>query len=168
MTRADVTAVTMFQATLPVPGRLIPKDPTIRAAIINGAKQFREIGCTNCHVPSLPLYSKNFCEPNPFNPAGNRRPSDGVPPLCVDLTDQNVLPRPRLKQRAGVIQVPAFTDLKLHGHHQWPRRPEPRKVALSTWLKANSSMRSPLQGCNHKFTRMMVCIPWSRHDNTQG
>src|SRR6266849_2894609 len=102
MTRADVTAVTLFQATLAVPGRLIPKDPTIRAAIIDGAKRFREIGCTNCHVPSLPLFSKNFCEPNPYNPAGNLRPSDGVPPLCVDLTDQNVLPKPRLKQRAGV------------------------------------------------------------------
>jgi len=32
MTRTDVTAVTLFQATLAVPGRLIPKDPTIRGA----------------------------------------------------------------------------------------------------------------------------------------
>src|SRR5258708_40323828 len=59
MTRADVTAVTLFQATLAVPGRLIPKDPAIRAAIINGTKQIREIGCAQCHVPRLPLYSRN-------------------------------------------------------------------------------------------------------------
>ena len=123
MTRADVTAVTIFQATLAVPGRLIPKDPAIRAAIVNGAKQFQAIGCTTCHVPNLPLYGRNFCEPNPYNPAGNLRPSDSVPPLCVDLTDNNTLPKPRLKQRAGVIQVPAFTDLKLHDITSGPADP---------------------------------------------
>jgi hypothetical protein len=114
MTRADVTAVAMFQATLPVPGRVIPKDPVIRTAIINGASQFGEIGCSSCHIPSLPLLNKNFCEPNPFNPAGNLRLSDGVPSLCVDLTDENTLPAPRLKQVKGIVQVPAYTDLKLH------------------------------------------------------
>jgi hypothetical protein len=114
LTRADVTAVTLFQATLPVPGRVIPKDHEILAAIINGAKKFGEIGCTNCHIPSLPLNGKKFCEPNPFNPAGNLRPGDGVPPLCVDLTDEDNLPTPRLKQKNGIIHVPAYTDLKLH------------------------------------------------------
>ena len=123
ITRADITAVTLFQATLAVPGRLIPKDPTIRTAIIDGAKRFREIGCTNCHIPTLALYSRNFCEPNPYNPAGNLRTSDAVPPLCVDLTDHNVLPKPRLKQRDGVIQVPAFTDLKLHDITSGPGDP---------------------------------------------
>ena len=123
MTRADVTAVTIFQATLAVPGRMIPRDAAVRAAIINGAKQFRAIGCTGCHLARLPLYSKNFCEPNPYNPAGNLRPSDGVPPLCVDLTDNGTLPKPRLKQRDGVIQVPAFTDLKLHDITSGPTDP---------------------------------------------
>ena len=32
MTRADVTAVSVWQATLPVPGRVIPRDPDDRAA----------------------------------------------------------------------------------------------------------------------------------------
>jgi len=114
LTRADVTAVTMFQAALAVPGRVIPKDLAIRSAIINGASKFRTIGCTSCHISILPLYSNNFCEPNPYNPPGNLRPSDGVPPLCIDLTDDEVMPTPRLKQVRGVIQVPAFTDLKLH------------------------------------------------------
>jgi CxxC motif-containing protein (DUF1111 family) len=123
LTRADVTAVTMFQAALPTPGRVIPKDPAIRAAIVNGAAKFRAIGCTNCHVPSLPLYTKNFCEPNPFNPAGNLRPSDGVPSLCMDLTDDDTLATPRLKQVGGVIRVPAFTDLKLHDITSGPNDP---------------------------------------------
>ena len=123
LTRADVTAVTMFQAALPAPGRVIPKDPAIRAAIINGAARFRAIACTNCHVPSLPLHSKNFCEPNPFNPSGNLRLGDGVPSLCMDLTDGDMLPTPRLKQVGGVIQVPAFTDLKLHDITSGPSDP---------------------------------------------
>jgi cytochrome c peroxidase len=59
------------------------------------------------------LSNESFCEPNPYNPAGNLRPSDGVPPVCIDLTDKR-LPRPRLKSKRDVIQVPAFTDLKLH------------------------------------------------------
>jgi hypothetical protein len=36
LTRADITAATVFQATLPVPARVISSDPTIRAAVING------------------------------------------------------------------------------------------------------------------------------------
>ena len=36
LTRADISAATVFQATLPVPGRVISSDPTIRAAVING------------------------------------------------------------------------------------------------------------------------------------
>jgi hypothetical protein len=123
MTRADVTAVTIFQAALAVPGRVIPEDPEIRAAIVNGASKFGQIGCTNCHVPSLPLHNKNFCEPNPYNPAGNLRPSDGVRPLCIDLTDDDSLPEPRLKQAEGVIHVPAFTDLKLHDITSGPSDP---------------------------------------------
>jgi len=113
LTRADVTAVTLFQAAMAVPGRVIPNDPTIREAIVNGASKFRSIGCTDCHIPSLPLSNENFCEPSPYNPAGNLRLSDGVPPVCIDLTD-NRLPKPRLKSKGGVIQVTAFTDLKLH------------------------------------------------------
>ncbi len=130
MTRADVTAVTLFQAALPAPGRVIPKDPAIREAIVNGAKQFGAIGCATCHIPSLPLKSKYFCEPNPFNPTGNLRPSDGVPPLCIDLTDEGTLPPPRLKQMNGIIHVPAFTDLKLHDITSGPRDPNREPVPL--------------------------------------
>src|SRR5260370_64689 len=65
MTRADVTAVTIFQATLAVPGRLSPKDPPTRAAIINGAKQFRAIGSASAHLPSPPPHNRKFFETNP-------------------------------------------------------------------------------------------------------
>ena len=114
LTRADVTAVTLFQATLPPPGRMIGNHPKVRAALVNGAQKFRSIGCTQCHVPSLPLDKEGwiYTEPNPFNPRTNLRPGD-APPLAVDLTSDE-LPQPRLKPVNGVVYVPAYTDLKLH------------------------------------------------------
>jgi hypothetical protein len=51
MTRADVTAVTMFEATLPVPGRMIPNDPDVERAVSSGERPFDQIHCTTCHVP---------------------------------------------------------------------------------------------------------------------
>jgi hypothetical protein len=115
MTRADVTAVSLFQATMAVPGRVIPDDPAVESAVLTGEVGFRTIGCAACHIPSLPLdrHGWIFSEPNPFNPAGNLRITDGVPPLTVDLTRDD-LPSPRLRPSHGVVHVPAFTDFKLH------------------------------------------------------
>jgi hypothetical protein len=114
LTRADVTAVTLFQATLPVPVQVIPSDFDFALAIRNGQDRFVEIGCGSCHVPALPLDNKGwiYTEPNPYNPAGNLRPGD-APALSVDLTRDD-LPGPRLKPVNGVVWVPAFTDFKLH------------------------------------------------------
>jgi hypothetical protein len=114
LTRADVTAASLFQATLPVPGRVIPNDPVVERAVLTGEQRFGQIGCADCHRTSLPLEDRGwvFSEPNPFNPAGNLRPGD-APPVSVDLTS-NGLPGPRLKAKGGVLSVPAFTDLKLH------------------------------------------------------
>src|SRR5215470_8146332 len=53
LTRADVTAATVFQATLPVPGQVIPNDPEIEAAVATGKKAFVSIGCSSCHIPAL-------------------------------------------------------------------------------------------------------------------
>jgi hypothetical protein len=114
LTRADVTAVTLFQATLPVPVQVTPSDFDIAFAIRNGQNRFAEIGCGRCHVPALPLDNKGwiYTEPNPYNPAGNLRSGD-APALSVDLTGDE-LPGPRLKPIDGVVWVPAFTDFKLH------------------------------------------------------
>ncbi|HEY2546442.1 MAG TPA: di-heme oxidoredictase family protein [Candidatus Acidoferrum sp.] len=115
LTRADVTAVTVFQATLPVPGQIIPDDPDVQKAVANGQKMFAQAGCTSCHIPSLPLYNKGwiYSEPNPYNPVGNLQVGQ-APTLSVDLTSDQ-LPGPRLKpDKNGVVWVPAFTDLKLH------------------------------------------------------
>src|SRR5262249_48216870 len=71
MTRADVTAVSVFQATMAVPGRVIPNDPDVEAAVLLGEQRFASMACTSCHVPALPLDRQGwlFSEPNPYNPA---------------------------------------------------------------------------------------------------
>jgi len=115
LTRADITAVTVYQATLPVPGRLIPDDPEVAQAARVGEQRFSQIGCAGCHVLRLPLVDKGwiYTEPSPFNPSGNLRVGD-APTLRVDLTSED-LPGPRLKpDERGIVWVPAFTDLKLH------------------------------------------------------
>jgi cytochrome c peroxidase len=116
MTRADVTAVSIFQAAMAVPGRVIPDDPEIEAAVLIGETRFASIGCTSCHIPALPLYRQGwiFSEPNPFNPALPPNLLVGqAPTLNVDLSSDE-LPSPRLKPSHGVVMVPAYTDLKLH------------------------------------------------------
>ena len=115
LTRADITAVTVYQATLPVPGRLIPDDPEVAEAARRGEMEFSKIGCAGCHIPALPLVDRGwiYTEPNPFNLSGNLRVGE-APTLSVDLTS-NDLPGPRLKPDSqGVVWVPAYTDLKLH------------------------------------------------------
>lgn len=124
MTRADVTAVSVFQAALPVPGRVIPRDPAIEAAIHLGEEKFSTIGCARCHVPSLPLSAKGriYTEPGPFNPSGNLRPGE-APEFSIDLADAR-LPQPRLMPGSdGIVYVPAFTDFKLHDISNGPNDP---------------------------------------------
>jgi CxxC motif-containing protein (DUF1111 family) len=117
MTRADVTAVAVFEATLPVPGRVIPNDREVERAVLTGEQVFDRIRCTACHVPALPLSRRGwiYSEPNPYNPPGNLRRGDARV-LEVDLTNV-ALPQPRLKPSKDdptIIYVPAYTDFKLH------------------------------------------------------
>lgn len=123
MTVAEVTAATLYQAQLAVPGRVIPNDPRIEAAVSTGEEAFKRIGCSGCHVPELPLDNNGwyFTEPNPFNPDGNLQPGDTAD-YSIDLNSKQ-LERPRLKVKKGVVMVPAFTDLKLHDITSGPDDP---------------------------------------------
>src|SRR6516164_10445298 len=133
LTVADLTAVSLFQATMAVPGRVIPNDPAVERAILLGEAVFKQIGCASCHA-TLPLTSNNnpglpgqpgwiYFEPNPYNPAtGPNSPNlqlgptnypVSAPALTVDLTSE-ILPPPRLRVHKGAVMVPAYTDLKLH------------------------------------------------------
>jgi hypothetical protein len=117
LTRADITAVSVFQAVMAVPGRVIPNDADIEKAIAVGEVVFDRVGCTTCHLPSLPLNKPDwyYTEPNPYNPPQNLRVGE-TRPVKVDLQNPQ-LPQPRLapsKQNPNVIDVPAYTDFKLH------------------------------------------------------
>lgn len=124
LTRADITAVTIYQAALPVPGRAIPADHEAEKAARIGEIWFQQIGCATCHIPNLPLTNRGwiYSEPNPYNPAGNLQPGQAAI-LSIDLTSED-LPGPRLKPDAnGVVWVPAYTDLKLHDITSGPNDP---------------------------------------------
>jgi hypothetical protein len=122
LTRADITAATLFQAAMAVPGRVIPDDPTLQAAILNGETLFAQIGCTGCHIPSLPLKNWTYTEPNPYNTSGNLQPGQAQT-YTMDLTDGS-LPHPRLKPAVdGVIRVAAYTDFKVHDITSGPNDP---------------------------------------------
>ena len=136
MTRADVTAVSVFQAALPVPGRVIARDAAVEKAVLNGERAFTQGGCARCHVPELPLTDSGwiYSEPNPYNPPTNLRPGEART-LRVDLNDPG-LPQPRLEVLAGgsaVLMVPAYTDLKLHDITD-PGEPDEAEALDMNWF----------------------------------
>lgn len=109
----DITAATVYQAQLAVPGRVIPRNPAITKAINQGEQLFTDLGCAGCHRPELRLNSPWYTEPNPYNPAFNLQPTPGSKGFRFDLTKQGDAPRIEATPR-GVITVRAFTDLKRH------------------------------------------------------
>jgi hypothetical protein len=113
LTRGDITAATLFQAALPVPGQRIPRDRVVAQAIARGEELFNRIGCADCHRPALVLNNPIYSEPNPFNPPKNLRSEDVTRPVTFDLTRHG--PRPRLERLPdGRALVRCFTDLKRH------------------------------------------------------
>ena len=135
MTRADITAVSVYQAVLAVPGRVIPRDPEIERAVMLGERVFESIGCATCHISRLPLDRQGwiYSEPNPFNPATNLRTGE-TRDLKVDLSS-SLLPSPRLSPDAsGTVWVEAFTDFKLHNICE-PGEGEPLDMNQSQWSK---------------------------------
>jgi hypothetical protein len=115
LTRADITAAAIYQATLPVPTRSVPTDPALRRAAEAGERLFQQIGCASCHIPALPLDKEGwiYTEPGPYNPTGNLQAEQVPAIISVDLSSDD-LPQPRLKPVNGKVLVPLYTDFKLH------------------------------------------------------
>jgi di-heme oxidoreductase (putative peroxidase) len=113
LTVGDITAVTLWQAQLGTPGRIIPENPTRRHAAEAGESLFSTIGCATCHVPVMALRSRMFTDPNPYNPPGNLRLSDVGRRVSFDMTRDGQ--KPRLERTPdGGARVRAYTDLKRH------------------------------------------------------
>ncbi|HZC47283.1 MAG TPA: hypothetical protein VE243_12455, partial [Candidatus Acidoferrum sp.] len=95
----DITAVTIFQAALPAP--IVANHGFDSRSFTRGADLFNKVGCAGCHLPSLPLKSTQFCDPDPQNLSNTF--SDTSQSYCFDLS------------RTGVgNSVAAYTDLKRH------------------------------------------------------
>jgi hypothetical protein len=95
----DITAVTIFQAALPAP---IVTQGVDTGAAAHGAVLFNKVGCTGCHMPSLPLTSTKFCDPDPQNLPNTF--NDTSQSFCFDLAETGLHGN----------SVAAFTDLKRH------------------------------------------------------
>ena len=129
---ADITAVSAWQAQLSVPGRVIPRNPFIEAAVSNGERLFVEAGCADCHTPALPLTDEGwvYTEPNPFNPPGNLRVGE-YPTFSMDLGDPSLdAPRLPIDQATDTVWVPAFTDLKVYNLTTGPDDPNCEPVNM--------------------------------------
>ena len=113
VTVGDVTAMTVFQALLRVPGQVLPKDAAKRLAVRQGEELFSRIGCAKCHVPNLRLEDPVYRDPNPYNPTGNLRQRDVKALVEIDLTKEGQKPRLE-RQQDGSVLVPVFTDFKRH------------------------------------------------------
>ena len=151
MSRADVTAASIWQATLEVPGRVIPRHRELERAVLNGEQLFAEVGCDSCHKQQLPLdnYGWFYSEPNPYNPPGNVRVGE-MEPVVVDLNSPS-LPQPRLRADNGVTWVPAFTDLKLHDITSGPD--DPNREVLNMHHPAGSD--AFFAGNSHFLTKKL-------------
>ena len=112
LTEGDITAATIYQAALNLPGQKLPFEPSKRALVERGEKVFAEVGCGSCHVPELSLESAVFTEPGPFNPPGNLRAQETKTVFRFDLSKE--IASPRIEKQGGRLVIRAFTDLKRH------------------------------------------------------
>ena len=114
LTRGDLTALALFQATLPAPREIPSEREANRQAAARGRALFSAIECSACHVPELPLHSAAYSEPNPFNPAGKLQAFEVENPYTVDLAALDGAPEFRRRESDGAIMIPVFTDFKRH------------------------------------------------------
>ena len=118
LTIGDITALVAFQASLGVPGRVLPADPKERAAVTRGEEMFARpvemggAGCASCHRPAMKLNKAVFSEPYYENPIeGSFR--DLSQSWTFDLTREGPGPFAEATGDGGAI-VRAYTDLKRH------------------------------------------------------
>jgi CxxC motif-containing protein (DUF1111 family) len=113
VTAGDISAMTLFQASLapPTVKQDLPEDWRIAAA--KGAKEFSSLGCSSCHIQELPLKSMLFTDPAPYDMAGTLRAGETGEEITLDLSKlpfAGQLPR----NDKGEWLIPLFSDLKRH------------------------------------------------------
>lgn len=109
----DVSAMTLWQATLAPPTVRGDLADTWKTAAAAGEKAFSAMGCASCHMTSLPLKSMVFTDPGPDDAAGTLRAADVEEPISVDLA-QRPWAKSLKRNDKGEWLVPLFGDLKRH------------------------------------------------------
>lgn len=158
LTIGDVTAATIFQAAMGVPGRVLPADQASLAVVNRGQELFDTgienggTGCTACHIPAMTLNSRLFTEPNPFNPDGTFK--DSSLSVSFDLTSQGA--KPRLDQAGGEAAiVRAYTDLKRHTLCDSQDYPEPIRFFCNETLDQGRPEQNGRPGSEFFLTRKL-------------
>ena len=133
LTEGDITAVTIFQATLDFPDNIFSENEEIKSAQLKGKELFNNIGCASCHMPTLPLKSLMFVEPGPLNTEISTTIVESKKTLVVNLEDYvSKLD----KDKDGNYLIPIWSDLKRHdmGAKLDNERPLQKGVPTNYWL----------------------------------
>ncbi|GIR91245.1 MAG: hypothetical protein CM15mP91_0150 [Chloroflexota bacterium] len=133
LTEGDITAVTIFQATLDFPDNIFSENEEIKSAQLKGKEIFNNIGCASCHMPTLPLKSLMFVEPGPLNTDISTTIVESKKTLVVNLEDYvSKLD----KDEDGNYLIPIWSDLKRHdmGSKLDNERPLQKGVPTNYWL----------------------------------
>ena len=133
LTEGDITAVTIFQATLDFPDNVFSESDEIKSAQLKGKEVFNNIGCASCHMPTLPLKSLMFVEPGPLNTEISTTLAESKKTLVVNLEDYVSKLE---KDDDGNYLVPIWSDLKRHdmGPKLDNERPLQKGVPTNYWL----------------------------------
>ena len=133
LTEGDITAVTIFQATLDFPNNVFSENDEIKNAQLKGKEVFNNIGCASCHMPTLPLKSLMFVEPGPLNTEISTTLAESKKTLVVNLEDYVSKLE---KDDDGNYLIPIWSDLKRHdmGPKLDNERPLQKGVPTNYWL----------------------------------
>jgi hypothetical protein len=112
VTVGQISAMTIYQASLPPPRRVSYSDPRKEQLAHVGEQRFADAGCTSCHIPFLPLRSAWFFEPSPFNRPGSIVPSDVAGQIALAIPVEAGTAVYRTPE--GDVRVQAYSDLKRH------------------------------------------------------
>jgi len=133
LTEGDITAITIFQATLDYSNNVFSDNNEIKDAQLKGKEVFNNIGCASCHMPTLPLKSLMFVEPGPFNTENSTTLAESENTFVVNLEDYvSKLD----KDENGNYLIPIWSDLKRHdmGAKLDNERPLQKGVPTNYWL----------------------------------
>lgn len=155
LTIGDITATSIYQAQLSTPVQVMPKKWRDRRIVESGERLFGQVGCTGCHMSEMVLSSRDFVEPNPFNPPGTcGDAAGGCADYSFDMTRQG--DKPRLKRgQQGTAIVRAYTDLKRHNLCDDPGDVDPIRFFCNELLAQGRADQDGKPGAEFFLTRKL-------------